>query len=138
MGGRERWGNVYTTPVHDGGYYGNAGPQQGFGAARHVGGARANPLQLQGPDAYHVPSWKGMSDPRRIAMLRGIVHEYGRDPRVATLAVNIIRDAGAQPREYRKQGAALLQWVQQNIYYVNEPGERLQSPEYTLRVGYGD
>ena len=62
----------------------------------------------------------------------------GRDPRIATLAVQILRANGVKPREYRKQAAALLKFVQTRIFYVNEPGERLQDPTYTLRVGYGD
>jgi hypothetical protein len=113
-----------------------------------IAGARARPVTLKGPDTYHLPAWGAMGDPRRIATLRRIVLEYGRDPRVATLAVQIVRGdrsvwrkrraMRAEPREYKKQAAALLAWVQTHIYYVNEPGERLQSPEYTLRVGYGD
>jgi 8-oxo-dGTP pyrophosphatase MutT (NUDIX family) len=68
----------------------------------------------------------------RIAKMRG------RDPRIATKAVEIIKAAGAQPREYTQQSAALLKWVQDELYYVNEPGERLQDPLYTMKVGYGD
>lgn len=113
-----------------------------------IAGAQARHVSLKGPDTYHLPNWGAMGDPRRIATLRRIVLEYGRDPRVATLAVQIVRGdrsvwrkrspMRAEPREYKKQAAALLAWVQTHIYYVNEPGERLQSPEYTLRVGYGD
>lgn len=44
------------------------------------------------------------------------------------------------PRDYEKQAGALLKWVQdpKNVYYVNEPGERLQDPLHTLKVGHGD
>tara|TARA_Y100000034_G_C6897183_1_gene413925 strand:+ start:142 stop:978 length:837 start_codon:yes stop_codon:yes gene_type:complete len=103
-----------------------------------IGGLQAKKVRLKGPKTYHIPSWKWQSDPRRVAALRKIVLEYGRDPRVATTAVGALKAAKVEPREYKKQAAALLAFVQHNIYYVNEPGERLQSPEYTLRVGYGD
>lgn len=87
---------------------------------------------------YHLPQWKGMSDPNRLETLRSIAMPAGRDPRIATLAVQLLRTNGVKPREYRKQAAALLKFVQTRIFYVNEPGERLQDPLYTLRVGYGD
>jgi hypothetical protein len=93
---------------------------------------------LDNPKVHHVPAWSGYSDPQRLAFLRTIVVHAGRDPRIATLAVQILREAGVEPRNYAAQSAALLKWVQQRIYYVNEPGERLQDPLYTLKVGYGD
>jgi len=98
----------------------------------------ARPVPLDTPKVHHLPSWAGMSDPQRLAFLRRIVSHAGRDPRIATLAVKIMREAGVEPRSYKQQAAAILKWVQRNIYYVNEPGERLQDPLYTLRVGYGD
>jgi hypothetical protein len=85
-----------------------------------------------------MPQWKGMSDPARLSTLRQIALPAGRDPRIATLAVQILRSSGVRPREHRRAAAALLAFVQDRIFYVNEPGERLQDPTYTLRVGYGD
>ena len=49
-----------------------------------------------------------------------------------------MKSKNIQPRDYKGQAQALLKWVQHNIYYVNEPSERLQDPIYTLKVGYGD
>jgi hypothetical protein len=95
-------------------------------------------VELEAPQTYHIPSWHAMDDPQRLAVMRQIVEGYGRDPRVAKLAVDILRHAGVKPREYTKQAEALLKWTQQNIFYVNEPGERLQSPLYTLKTGMGD
>lgn len=112
-------------------------PVQALPAALPVPyGAREVPLDK--PKVHHVPAWSGYSDPQRLAYLRTIVVHAGRDPRIATLAVQILREAGVEPRNYATQAAALLKWVQQRIYYVNEPGERLQDPLYTLKVGYGD
>jgi len=68
----------------------------------------------------------------RIAQMRG------RDPRIATLAVKILKNAGVEPRDYVGQAKALLNYVQNDLYYINEPGERLSDPLRTLDVGYGD
>lgn len=108
------------------------------GAPAHVGGLPAQRVQLPVPQLYHLPSWAWKNDAKRVAALRQIVADYGRDPRVAALTIQILRASGAEPRDYKAQAAALLKWVQDNVYYANEPGERLQSPEYTLRVGHGD
>lgn len=104
-----------------------------------IGGVPAQPVDLDSAaKVYHLPRWKDMTDPARLVALRQIALEAGRDPRLATLAVQIIRKAGVKPRDYTGQARALLKWTQHTIYYVNEPGERLQDPLYTLRVGYGD
>lgn len=107
-----------------------------------LSGMRANPIDLDGashyPKVWHLPEWKKGDDKQRIAVLREISMRSGRDPRFATLAINIFKSKGIQPRDYKGQARALLKWVQHNIYYVNEPSERLQDPVYTLKVGYGD
>jgi hypothetical protein len=74
-----------------------------------------------------------MSDGQRVTYIRKLSRSWGRDPRVRNFAVKIYRANGIEPRDYRGQAKALLQWVQKNIYYLNEPGEMLQSPIYTLR-----
>lgn len=101
---------------------------------------QATPLDLA-PETqvYHLPDWHKLSHPERLGVIRTIAESRGRDPRIARLAVDIIRTK-AKPREYQKQAAALLKWVQdpKNFYYINEPGERLQDPIYTLQVKHGD
>ena len=101
-------------------------------------GAPSTRLKSDGPKVYHLPEWDGYADPKRLDVIARIAKMRGRDPTIATLAVNILKQAGAEPRQYRKQAAALLNFVQNKLYYVNEPGERLQDPLYTLKVGYGD
>ena len=96
------------------------------------------PIVLDTPRAYHLPGWATMSDPQRIRVLRGIAVQRGRDPRLRQLAFTILRNAGVDERQYEKQAAALLKWVQDSIAYVNEPGEQLQDPLLTLRVQAGD
>jgi len=106
--------------------------------AKTVGGVPVRRVDLRGPEVYHIPNWKQMSDPKRIKTLRNIVLEYGRDPRVAEVANRALAQANVPARAYKQQAAVLLAWVHNNVRYINEPGERLQSPEYTLRQGFGD
>jgi hypothetical protein len=101
----------------------------------------AKELQLEaGQKVYHLPDWHSLSHPERLVVIRQIAMMRGRDPRIAQLAVKILKDAKAKPRDYKGQAAAILQWVQnpKNVYYVNEPGERLQDPVYTMKIGHGD
>ena len=54
--------------------------------------------------------------------------------------MDIIKKAHVKPRDFKGQAAALLRWVQdpKNVYYVNEPSERLQDPIFTIKQGWGD
>ena len=101
---------------------------------------KSNRIPLDGPKVHHIPSWGALGDEKRLNVIRQIAMQRARDPRITTLAINIIKAAGAVPRDYKAQAAALLKWVQnpKNVYYINEPGERLQDPLYTLKVKYGD
>jgi hypothetical protein len=80
----------------------------------------------------------GLTHPQKLDVITEIAMKEGRDPTIAELAVNILRSGKVAPRDYRNQAGTLLKWVQDNIYYINEPGERLQSPKYTLNRGFGD
>jgi len=93
---------------------------------------------IAGHEVFELPQWNGMSDKKRVAYIRKLVKQYGRDPRIREQAVAIIKEANAPPRDYQAQAAALLHWVNQNIYYVNEPAELLQSAWRTLQVRSGD
>ena len=104
----------------------------------NVGGMKARRVNLDAAKTYHLPAWGETSDPKRIAILRRIALAAGRDPRIATVAINVLRTNHIKPRDYENQARVLLKWVQHRIYYANEPGERLQDPAYTIRVGYGD
>lgn len=90
------------------------------------------------PKTYHIPAWSGMDDAQKISVIRKIISQYGRHPAVVKTTMGILRRAKVKPRDYKGQAAAILSWVQNNIYYINEIGERLQAPEYTIRQGYGD
>jgi hypothetical protein len=101
-------------------------------------GVQTKKVNYDPPKTFHLPSWDGLGDPAKLKIIRSIVETYGRDPRIAILCVQILKENGVEPRHYVDQAACLLKWVQDNIYYVNEPGERLQDPLYTLKVGMGD
>lgn len=88
--------------------------------------------------AFILPDWDKLSHPDRLKVLRQMAESAGRDPRLRLQAVNILRAAGAESRDYTAQADALLAWVQDHIYYVNEPGEQLQDPLYTLTHRFGD
>jgi hypothetical protein len=110
-------------------------------------GTPTNRLPTETPKVHHMPRWNSYDDPKRIDVIARIAESRGHDPNIATLAVRILRGdpevwkgkalPEVPPRDYHGQAARLLQWVQ-SLYYVNEPGERLQDPLYTLKVGYGD
>lgn len=85
-----------------------------------------------------VVGWESWPMTKRIGFLRLFAEDTSRDPAIAKKALEILRLAGAKARDTRAQWAALLKWVQRNIYYVNEPNERLQSPQYTLTERHGD
>jgi hypothetical protein len=99
---------------------------------------RVTKITLEQPKTYFLPDWDKYNDVKKLEILRQIVLQYGRDPRITELAVSILRDNECKPREYKKQAECLLKWVQNNVYYVNEPLERLQSPMYTLKTMMGD
>lgn len=90
-------------------------------------------------DVYLLHEWAQMSDPQRVAWMRAnLVDAFKQDPKLAWFAADICRAAGAPTRDGPAQLAALLRWVQESIYYVNEDGERLQSPVRTLQARSGD
>lgn len=103
-------------------------------------GTTAKELDLGTAKVYHLPSWNNLTHPQRLAVIRQIATMRGRDPRIAKLTISILRQAGVGPRQYAHQAAALLRWVQdpKNVFYTNEPGERLQDPLYTLKIRHGD
>ena len=100
--------------------------------------AYTTPVSGEFPTTHHIPHWYSGGDVRRLKIIREIIESYGKDPRISGQAVQILRGSGIAPRDYPGQAQALLEWTQQEIYYVNEPGERLQAPLATLRMGYGD
>jgi hypothetical protein len=99
-------------------------------------------LYQRGPaETYRLPNWASLTHDQKIAYIRNIAEQRAHsDPLFATLVARILRALGVPPRKPTWQAAALLRWVQDpaNVYYLNEPGERLQDPIFTLRSKVGD
>jgi hypothetical protein len=100
--------------------------------------ATMRPIELDAPKVHHIPEWDRMDDRQRVAFLRSIAEPSGRDPRIRYRAHQILAEAGVEQRDYRRQADTLLRWIHTNIAYLNEPGEILQDPLYTLKVGHAD
>jgi len=75
-----------------------------------------NRLPQSNPKVYHMPAWSGYGDPKRLDVISRIAESRGRDPKIATLAVKILKKARVKPRQFKKQAGALLKWVHTSIY----------------------
>lgn len=95
-------------------------------------GARSLGTLPTGEDVIHLPRWGKVGDVARLKIIRKLIKGYGRDPRIRTMALGIIR--GVPARDYLGQANAILQWARKTVPYVNEPGELLQSPWYSLGI----
>lgn len=108
------------------------------GVPRHV------PDFMQGESREHgvmvdVKGWHSWSDKRKLRWLRQFAERYAQDPAMNTfVAQRVLAAQGVAPRDYPAQAAAILRWVQSNIYYVNEPGEIVRSPWRTIKDRTGD
>ena len=86
-----------------------------------------------------IHGWHSRSHASKLKALRELAVNYGGDPHMRWFVVNnILRPAGVQQRDYAKQAAAILAYVQTHVYYTNEPDEQVQTPWRTLKVGTGD
>ncbi len=95
--------------------------------------------EFRGTDrVFHLAKWSRLPDRSKVATLRRFAEEYGSDPQMRWFTAKMLENAGVAPRDFRAQAAALLKFVQTNVYYTNEDGEQLQSPWRTLREKSGD
>ena len=95
-------------------------------------GARSLGTLPTGEDVYHLPKWGKVGDVGRLKIIRKLIGGYQRDPRIRTMALGIIASARVPARDYIGQANAILKWARATVPYVNEPGELLQSPFYSL------
>jgi transglutaminase-like putative cysteine protease len=106
-----------------------------------VRGADVDFLQGEKRDTgriWHVKGWHRWTDRRKLRYLREFAESYGNDPQMRWFTVqNVLEPAGAEPRDYKAQAAAILRYTQ-GLYYANEPGEQIQSPWATIREKTGD
>jgi hypothetical protein len=78
------------------------------------------------------------SQQEQVAFLRGLVTGWRSKLAMREKAVQILQDAGIQPRRRVQQALAIGNWAKESIYYVNEPVEIFQTPARTIRSGIGD
>ena len=83
--------------------------------------------------------WNNKSDRKKLKLLRELAERYGGDPHMRWFVVNqILKPAGVVQRDFKAQAAAMLKWVQENIFYTNEADEQVQTPWRTIAVKTGD
>lgn len=71
-------------------------------------------------------------------MLTAQIRKGSTSPVVASVAARALRQGGAVPRDYTGHARILHGWVQRNILYLHEGGERFTDAERVLFSGAGD
>lgn len=99
--------------------------------------SKLRPIKYDGASPFagrlhEIVGWDTWPMEKRVAFLRDIVEDTSKDPAIVKKATSILTEAGVAVRDHRAAWGALLKWVQTNIRYENEWGERVQSPQYTL------
>lgn len=84
-----------------------------------------------------VAGWHRWSDKKKLRWMRAFVKRYAQDPGMNTFVAQKVFQ-GVPSRDFRSQAAAILRWTQQNITYVNEPGEIIRSPWRCITDRTGD
>ena len=107
------------------------------------GGVLDTPPPSEGPAApgqvQVIRAWFRWSDGQKIRFLKDFAKQYGREPEMRYFVVeHVLHNDPTMQRDYAKQAAALLSWIQQNILYLNESGEVLQNPWVTIKKKVGD
>lgn len=74
----------------------------------------------------------------KVAFLRAAIQRGAEDPRVREVTVEVIRNYGARPRDFRAQVEAVQLYIRDHFYYVWENKETFQSAPYTLTHKFGD
>ena len=79
---------------------------------------------------------RGGSPTDKMRMLRHLIDEGAKDPRINELASRIVH--GIPARDDGAEASALLVWTQQNPRYTEEGTETFRDAAYTAQHGYGD
>jgi Transglutaminase-like superfamily len=84
-------------------------------------------------------AWGDDGTAQTIAVLRGLVDDAWKDPFVNRTAIEIIRNAGAQPHDSQAQIAAIYDYAR-SFYFVNDPitKEALRPTRELLQLKAGD
>jgi hypothetical protein len=83
---------------------------------------------------FDIPSWNKMTMEQRLAFIDEFTQDKARDPKLVEFVAGIFNHNNIKHTDHASKWRVLLLWVQQNIRYNMEPGERLQSPQYTLNT----
>lgn len=91
------------------------------------------------PVAVSLADWDYKTEPQKLSFMRSVSEGASQDPRLKEQVVAILTGSdGFLARAYEEHLAKMLAWTQQNVRYVNEKGEVIQDPLYTLQQKYGD
>jgi len=71
-------------------------------------------------------------------MLKAQIRKGSASPVVASVAARALRQGGARERDYAQHARILHKWVQDNIMFLHEGGERFTDAERVLFSGAGD
>lgn len=74
----------------------------------------------------------------KIRKMRAMIEEYTSDPRLTEVAVDICREYQVTPRDHTGQAAAMLDWVQKNIDYIDDGVQTFRDPIYTMQHQFGN
>ena len=73
------------------------------------------------------------TEKQRAALFDGIVYAYGRQPAIRRKTQEILRDAGVTRQNNDAIATAVFDYVQDNLPYILEAGEMIETPAYSLR-----
>ena len=73
------------------------------------------------------------TEKQRAALFDNIVYAYGRQPAIRRKTQEILRDAGIRRQNNTDIATAVFDYVQQNLPYILEAGEMIETPAYSLR-----
>jgi len=108
-----------------------------YQASFRPAGAEPVPPDQWQPTLYHIADWHMRNDRRKLDWLKEFAGEHARNPEMRAWVIHeVLRDVPSM--DHKGQAAAILRWVQDNVKYINERDEQLQSPLYTLKVRFGD
>lgn len=91
-----------------------------------------------GHQIFDIKAWQRWSLLERLRFIDAFIKDKARDPQLRAFVMKQLAEAKVGTQDFRGQLAHILRMVQGGIRYSMEPGEQIQSPEYTIRHQSGD
>lgn len=91
-----------------------------------------------GHQIFDIKTWHRWSLLQRLRFIDAFIKDKARDPQLRAFLMKQLTDAKVGTQDFRGQLAHILRMVQGGIRYSMEPGEQIQSPEYTIKTQSGD